>query len=410
MKLDAVSQNIIDAIDAHADRLKEISLSVYENPELGNREFKAAGIAAEELENHGFVLERGLRGIKPDSEDAVFLETAFKATYRGKESGSTIALLLEYDALPQFGHGCGHNLILGAGLGAAIGLSKTMADLPGTLIVYGTPAEEGRPPVGNKTEMVPAGHFDDVDVVLASHPGDRWDTGAHWLALKAVNIDFHGVASHAASAPEEGINALATAYLFFNGVDALRQHVRSGTRMSGTITKGGTTANIVPDFAQVVMLVRAFDKPTVESVAKRVENIIEGACLMTGARAEYQWNRGAEAPINVPILDELVMNNVILLGADRERIKEWTAYASSDLGDVGVVVPTMNLFFPAGPEGTPLHSEAMVKAAGSSEGLEAMITASKIMAVSASDLFKDSELVNQIREEFFQLRRASHGF
>jgi metal-dependent amidase/aminoacylase/carboxypeptidase family protein len=131
---------------------------------------------------------------------------------------------------------------------------------------------------------------------------------------------------------------------------------------------------------------------------------------MTGARAEYQWNRGAEAPINVPILDDLVKKNIILLGADRERIKEWTAYASTDLGDVGVVAPTMNLFFPAGPEGTPLHSEAMLKAAGSSEGLEAMIKASKIMAVSASDLFKDSGLVDQIKKEFSQLRRASHGF
>lgn len=407
MDLDTTAQKMIEQIDKNADRIKDLSLYIHSHPETASTEYKAAKILCDELEKNGFKVERGLEALRPVNNEKIFLKTAFKAIFKGKEEGSNIAILLEYDALP-IGHGCGHNLICAAGLSAALGLGGIMKDLPGTLVVYGTPAEENGLK-GNKTEMVHAGHFKDIDIVLANHPGDRWDTKANWLAFRKLYVDFHGVASHAASAPEKGISALKAACLFFNGVDALREFVRSDTRMHGRIVNGGRMCNIVPDYSQVEFGVRAFDLVYVDELKEKVTNIIKGACLMTGAKADYEWGYGVNAPIIVPTLSDFVTENIKGFGVEKNKIKPWTAYASTDLGEVGVNCPTVNLFYAAAPEGVNLHTEEMVAASGSERALDNMILASKILAYSAYKLFSNWRQVKDIKQEFEQIRRNLYG-
>ncbi len=399
---DYLEQRIIDAIEENSNRIKQLSLNIFNNPETANKEYLAADILTKELEAHGFTIKRGLKGIKPVDREEVILDTAFKARAPGKKTGPNIALILEYDALPT-GHACGHNLICAAGLSAALGLKEVMGEVQGNLLVFGTPAEEGAL-TGNKTEMTYAGHFADVDVILANHPGDRWDPGANWLAFSKGTINFHGKASHAASAPEQGINALKAAYLFFNGVDALREHIREDARLHGIITQGGNKSNMVPEFAQVMFAVRAFDKPYVNKVVQRVTDIIEGACLMTGARADYSWGYAVNAPLNVPSLVELTKEKIKQVGIESKEIRRWTAYASTDLGEVGITVPTMNLFYSAAPPGTGLHTEEMLKAVKEPIALDAMITASKVIALTAYQIFTSPALLKEIKAEFSTIK------
>jgi len=408
-ELDATAQKIVAAIDAEKARLQEISKFIWDNPELGNAEFKAVELLTGELEKHGFKVTKGLKGIKPAAdlkpgENAEqMLDTAFKAVFEGKPGGPTIAIMIEYDALPM-GHGCGHNTMATSGLASAIGLSKVMADLPGTLIAIGTPNEEGTGPLGGKVWLLNAGHFDDVDVALIVHDGDRWDTGSDWLAIRSTTIEFTGVPSHAAAAPEKGVSALDAAILFMNGLDAMREHVRQDTRMHAIITNGGAAANIVPEKAAIRIMVRALDRPYVDQLVGRVSKIIDGAAMMSGATATYSWGSGLAAPINVPALDDMVLENAKLVGADPGRVKPWTALASSDLGDVGFMLPTCNLWFPIAPEGSALHTNGQMAAAGTPEAANAAMTAGKAIAVSAYHLFTQPEEVSAIRAQFAAMK------
>jgi len=208
----ALNDRITAAIDEFREELIAVSRDIHSHPELNYEEWHAAGVLADSLEARGFEVQRSVGGI----------ETAFAATLEGRADGPTVALLAEYDALPGVGHGCGHNLIAISNIGAAFGLKAAMAELPGRLVVLGTPAEEGG---GGKIRMLEAGVFDGVDVSLSSHPGShltviRTDlpidetTG---LAMVGFRYIFRGLASHAAARPEAGINALNGVIHLFTG-------------------------------------------------------------------------------------------------------------------------------------------------------------------------------------------------
>ena len=220
------------------------------------------------------------------------METAFRGTLEGGGGdGPTVALLAEYDALPEIGHGCGHNLIAISNLGAGLGVQAAMANLPGRLVVLGTPAEEGG---GGKNRMIDAGVFDDVDISLSSHPssnltvfGTEAAIDETWsLAMVRYRFDFYGKAAHAAVAPEAGINALNAVIHTFNGIDSMRQHLRPDTRIHGIITDGGTAPNVVPEFASADFILRSRDRVCLNEIVQKVVAIANGAATMTGARLE----------------------------------------------------------------------------------------------------------------------------
>jgi len=398
--LDGAAQAIIEAVDTLDDDLAATALSIFNRPERGNAEYQACDLLAARLAAAGFRVEKGLRGSKPLSGEEICLDTAFKATLEGKPGGPTLAIMLEYDALPM-GHACGHNLIAASGLGAALAIADTVRDIPGRLWVIGTPAEEGGP-LGGKIPLLKAGHFAGADVVFITHPGDRWDTGSDFLAVTGATIAFTGVPAHAAAAPEKGVSALDAAVITYNAIETIREHMRSDARLHGIITDGGQASNIVPERAELKYGVRALDRAYVDVLKQKVENCARAGALATGADVKIDWTFGYGSPINIPRLDTLVLDYAKTVGA--VGIKKWDALGSSDLGDVGFEIPTCNLWFAIAPEGVLPHTHEFMQAAGSPEGVRAAVLAAKAIALSAHKLFTDPEMVGRIKADFNALK------
>ncbi|MGL5379631.1 M20 family metallopeptidase [Clostridium sp.] len=310
------------------DELCEISRFIYDNPELGNEEFKATEKLTSFLEKHNFKIEREFLG----------MNTAFRATYDSNKEGPVIGYLCEYDALPKIGHGCGHNIIGTMSAGAGVILSKILNEVGGKIVVYGTPAEETN---GAKVIFAEAGVFDELDVAMIAHPHSTTCKSGKSVALYPLQFTYKGKTAHAASCPQDGINALNSVIQLFNGIDALRQHVTPDVRMHGIITNGGVAANIVPDEATAQFYFRAAEKETLNELVEKVKRIAEGAALMTGAtlimeKYELQYDN-LKTNEN---LSEAFNENLRKLGI--LEIGERDTFGSSDIGNVSHIVPTIH--------------------------------------------------------------------
>ncbi|SCZ80184.1 M20 family metallopeptidase [Acidaminobacter hydrogenoformans] len=374
--------------------ISEVARKIYDHPQMAFTETYACELLCEVLSSQGFEVERNLRGVNPDTKDAWIMDTAFTATLKGNASGPTIAILLEYDALPD-GHACGHNLIASAGLSAALMLAKQMGALPGKLIVYGTPGEEGK---AGKAHMVEAGLFDGVDVALATHPGDRWATGSDFLATKTATIVFKGVPSHASAAPEKGISALDAAVIAYNAIELQREHLRSDARVHGFIRDGGKVTNVVPDRAEMDWGVRALDNVYMEKLADMIERCARAGALATGAEMEISWSVTYGAPVKVEALDTMVIRLAEALTSG--LVKPFDVLGSSDVGNVSFVLPTCNLWFGITPEGVMPHTKEFLAASGASESIPSVLTAGTVIALAARRLFMDREMVENYKEAF----------
>jgi len=228
--IDKLKALVIKEVDSHHDQLRELSLKIHSTPELGFHETKAAGWLTQYLKKNGFSIERGISG----------LATAFKGSYgKGKPA---IALLAEYDALPKLGHACGHNLIAGSAVGAAVASEAAIDQLGGTVLIIGTPAEEL---YGGKAIMVERGAFNNIDIAMMVHPGVHDAATTQALACISLDVEFFGKATHASARPEAGINALEAMLQSFAAINSLRQHIKDKARIHGIITDGGEAANIV---------------------------------------------------------------------------------------------------------------------------------------------------------------------
>ena len=398
----AASQETLSsqAIDAARDELYEIALDIHAHPELNYEEFYAADLLAGALEGHGFEVERGIGRV----------ETAFRGTLRGGGGdGPTVAVLAEYDALPEIGHGCGHNLIAMAALGAGLGLQANIDSLPGRVVVVGTPAEEGG---GGKIRLLEAGVFDEVDVALSSHPfsnrtviptetplGESWS-----LAMVGYRYIYHGKAAHAAAAPEAGINALNAVIHLFTGIDAMRQHLREDCRIHGVITDGGMAPNVVPEFAAANFMLRCRDRDYLrEVVVGRVRAIAEGAASMTGAALEVQEF--------YPFYDNVRPNSAVAraLRACAERVGlglneplpgRQGSGASTDFGNVSQAIPAFELRYAVSETPVPSHTRQMTETATTEFARSNALTVAKALSLTACNLLEDPELLKAAKAEF----------
>ncbi|MEK7353208.1 MAG: amidohydrolase [Chloroflexota bacterium] len=248
---------MVNSLDANKMRLKELSLKIHDNPELGFQEVKAADWLTGYLEENGFTIERGICGIA----------TAFRASYgTGRPA---IALLAEYDALPGLGHGCGHNIICACAAGAGVAAKQAIDQLGGSIQVIGTPGEEGW---GGKVIMADKGAFKELDIAMLVHPETNDFATTEALACQTLDIEFFGKAAHAAANPELGINALEAILQSFTAINSLRQHIRSTARIHGIITDGGKAANIVPDHSAGNFMLRAMENDYLDELKERVLN------------------------------------------------------------------------------------------------------------------------------------------
>jgi amidohydrolase len=396
-------QKIVAAIDEASANCRLVSQKIWEFKELGQQEFKSSALLMEELRKLGFTVTGDLK-VPADLVKDGIAKTAFRAELMGKGPGPTITIMVEYDALKN-GHACGHNLIATSGLIAAAGLASVMKDLPGRILVIGTPDEERGSLGGGKIALLEGGNFEGSDVVLITHPGDSWSLDQRSLAMKRATFIFKGKASHAASAPHKGISALDAALLTFNAVDMLREHVRQDVRIHGIIKKGGDLVNVVPELAEAEFAVRALDTTTMEEVYQKLINCAKAGELASGARLEFKEPRTAlKAPIAVPEYLELVAQKMRLVGIPESEMKVREEFASSDLGNVGHAYPTINLTFKIAPEGTAGHSDALREAAASDEAWKSTVAAGKVLALTAYDLLTHPAKVNEIRERFKELK------
>lgn len=352
--------------------LCEISEYIYHNPELGNQEFKSSEKLISFLEEHNFIVEREFLGLK----------TAFRAVYDSNKPGLTVGYLCEYDALPEIGHGCGHNMIGTMSAGAGVILSKIVDKVGGRIIIYGTPAEETN---GAKVIFAENGVFEELDAAMILHPSDKTTKSGTSMALYPLQFTYRGRTAHAAGCPQDGINALNSVIQLFNGIDALRQHVTPDVRMHGIITNGGVAANIVPDEAVAQFYFRAAKKETVMDVVEKVKKIAEGAALMTGATLEMERFElpydNLETHEN---LSEAFNENLRSLGIT--DIVENKDFGSSDIGNVSQIVPTIHPNIGISNCRVVGHSREMADATISELGHERLITGTLALAYTGYDV------------------------
>lgn len=382
-----MKDSMIKELEALKEKLWGINDYIYNNPELGNKEFKAVEKLTGILREHNFIVETGIAN----------MPTAFKAIYDSNKPGPTVSYLCEYDALPDIGHGCGHNMIGTMSVGAGILLSKVLNNIGGRVIVFGTPAEETD---GGKVYMASAGVFKDVDVAMILHPSEASYESGSSLAMDAIQFDFRGKASHAAAEPEKGINALDAAILTFNGINALRQHVTSDVRIHGIIKEGGIAANIVPEKAVAQFYVRAAERKNLDQVVEKVKNIAKGAALMTGATLEVS---------NYEISYDNMNTNKLLSKAFTENLKAIgvtdinppsSASGSIDMGNVSRVVPAIHPYIGLSCPNVAGHTREMADMTVTETGHKALIDGVAALAFTGYDVITNKELLEGINKEF----------
>jgi amidohydrolase len=373
-------------VETHREKLIELALKIHSNPELGFHEVKAAGWLTQYLEENGFVIKRGVYQ----------LPTAFEASYgKGRPA---IAILAEYDALPDVGHACGHNIIATCAVGAGVASRIAVDQGGGSILVVGTPAEEL---YGGKILMAEKGAFSDLDAAMMVHPGTVDTATTEALACQTLDVEFFGKAAHAAAKPEEGINALEAMLQSFTAINSLRQHIRSTARIHGIITDGGEAANIVPSHSAGNFIVRAMDIEYLAELKEKVLNCFIGAATASGARLQYKWDNVCYAPLrNNLTLARLFIQNMEPLGRRVSLSEPNHAFGSTDMGNVSQLVPSIHPTVAIADNEVLVHSPEFASAAASERGFKGMLDAAKALAMTVVDLLVSTETLAIVREEF----------
>jgi amidohydrolase len=377
--MDAIAAAVVDAIDAAADRLDAVARDIHAHPELCYEERYAADRIAGELDRSGIDVERGAGGVA----------TALRARF-GCPGGARVAVLAEYDALPDIGHACGHNLIAAGALGAALGLHAVRALLPGEVVFLGTPAEEGG---GGKIRLIEAGLFDGIDAAMMFHPLDRTVLWQGALAMTRLEMTFRGKPSHAAAAPWDGSSALRAVIQTFNLIDSARVHLRDGARVHGIITDGGQAVNIIPERAACEFSVRAPTAAYLETVVAHVRRAAAGAALATGTTVDIVAKQGYRDMRNNEPLARRLGDKLAALGVAFADTDPTIGTGSTDMGDVSYVVPSIHPYLGICEPGEAFpHEHGFAARAAAAPGLRAMRAAAKAMALLAWDVLADPDL------------------
>lgn len=371
----------------------ELALTIGNNPEQGYKEFYAQKTLTEFLGKQGFIIEKPLGGI----------ETAFFASFKGKAGGSKIAFLAEYDALPEIGHACGHNLIGAAGAGAAVVLSR-IPDLNGEIIVIGCPAEESS---GAKVALVEQGVFNNIDAALMFHPGSCHVPDISSLALDALEVSFYGKASHMAIEESTTVNALEALLILFEKLTKLKRKLSKAQRIDGIIIEGGKVPNIVPDKATARFYLRAETRNDLNKMRQKFLDLANRAASQTGATVSWKHYEFSYHEMKT---------NSVLAGRFRDNLQELgikdieppqTMMGSVDMGNVSHVVPAIHSYLRMGRGLQVPHTLEFAKAALSEEGKEVLFLAVKALSLTGWDVLTDIRLMDKIKKEF---KKEKHWF
>lgn len=388
-----------EVIEMHRAELCKMADLIYDFAEKSAEEYKSMELLTDYLQNEGFTVERGIA-----------LDTAFRATWdncraavddEGKNTAPVLGILVEYDALEDIGHACGHHMQGPAGIGAAIAIKEVMKDYPFKLVIYGTPAEET---LGGKIVMLDAGYMKELDLALMSHGSPNTSVDEKCMALENFVVTFHGVKSHAAISPDEGRSALDAALLSFHAIEMLREHVKDDTRMHYTIRNAGGPPNVVPDLTVAEYTLRSYSTSYLNTVVERFYNILKGAALMTDTTYDIQRDLPFKSKIVCHSVNDLLMKNAAYekapsIAAPRKKT------GSTDFGNVLYEIPgsCIRIAFTK-PDAQP-HSQEYLEAGKTDKAHDAICYAAKIMADTFCDVITTPGLLTQIKEEFYAAKQ-----
>ncbi len=410
-RLRILKERAAAAVVTMAPGLCSLSDRIFHNPELGFSEYKASGWLSQFLADHGFEVEMGVAG----------MNTAFRAylpgtprpgparrgatpaqcgevpgSSPGQSADPVVALLAEYDALPEIGHGCGHNIIGVAACGAAAAVRGVLGEIRGTVVVYGCPAEEGAVlGAGGKVALVRQGYFDGVDAAMMIHPASRYVVSSKSLARAALKIVFRG--------GEAGEGVQSAALLAFNAINALRQHLTPGARVHGVIASGDllpARTEVAAGRCEIRAYVRAPNTPEMEACVAKVKDCACGAALAAGCEIEFGYTS--------PTYEEMVTNeelaaafaaNLKALGVDVEEGLD-AGTGSTDMGNVSHVTPSLHAYVATCPRGVPGHTREFGRATLTQDAHENMLTGVKALAMTVVDLLGDPAFLAKVKAEF----------
>jgi amidohydrolase len=383
-----------DATAAVLPDALELSHRVHANPELAFQEFQASAWTADLLRRHGFDVIAPAGG----------LETAFVARWAGDRPGPVIAYAGEYDALPEVGHGCGHNLMCASSAGAAVAAARVLGrDFGGEVRFIGTPAEEA----GNgKVHLIDAGLFGDVDACLQIHPSDSNSAEVLALAITEVGVTFHGKLAHASADPWLGKNALDAIVLLYTMVAQWRQHLKHGERVHGIITHGGAAPNIVPDLTSGRWYLRTPVDADLDAMIERFGAMADAAAAATGCSVELAIDPAnrCRTMVNNPTLLEIWRRHLTEAGIVDDPVDPNAG--STDMANVSHEVPTIHPYLQIAPRGTPGHSREFAAHAGGEDGDRVLERAIRILAATGVELIRNPDKVETAWRE---LRDAGGG-
>ncbi|XP_037505511.1 xaa-Arg dipeptidase [Rhipicephalus sanguineus] len=308
--------------------------------------------------------------------------------------------MAEYDALSEMGHSCGHNLIVEAALGASLALKKaleTTADLPGRVICLGTPAGESG---SSKLLMVNGGALADVDAVIMAHPSSVNDVAPPYFAMGKVRARYIAKALYMACAPSNPVNALDAAVTAYTAVTAMRQHIKPTWKVHGVITSAGLVANVVPDETELLYYYRAPNALELEQLRRLLDNCLQGAAVSTGCTLDMDWEGGYEALLtNGPLADAFCKSAASLgLQLQPKSSAKVLFLSSSDIGHVSQRVPTIQPTFAVCS--APNHSREFAAAVCYKDAQGPTLLMAKAMALTGLELFRDPELLKEVRKNF----------
>lgn len=386
-----LSAAIDDAVSADARDLIALSAKLHAHPELRFEEVKAAAWICELVASRNIAVEKGLGG----------MPTSLRAR-AGTAGGPRVAILAEYDALPEIGHACGHNLIAAGAVGAFLAAARVVAQTGGEVVLLGTPAEEGG---GGKIKLIDAGVFEGLDAAIMFHPFDR-DILAHSaLASLWLMFEFTGVPSHAAAAPHIGASALTACMDTFRLVDGQRVHFKDGVRVHGYITNGGQAVNIIPEHAACEFSVRARDVEELARVRAIVERCARGAAMAGGVEVQLKMRPGYKDMRNNLTMARVFGEHLAAGGREARETDPRVGAGSTDMGDVSHVVPAIHPYLAIVGEGEALcHEHRFAAAAASDQAAQTALAAAKAMAKTAIELLGSPALRQAVRAEWSERR------
>ena len=384
--------------DEIRSEIEALSDAIYAHPELGFDEFNSSKLHAEILEKHGFKVEKPYLGF----------ETGYRAEFSGDKPGPRICFMAEYDALPGLGtdggpgHGCGHNMLGSTSVAAGIILSRKIAEIGGSVVVMGTPAEETS---GAKVNYADAGAFSDIDAAIVDHPAsDAHHKSGRSLALRAMMFIFDGKTAHAASAPHLGVNALDACTITNVAIGLLRQQTRDDARIHGIISEGGLAPNVIPDHCVMKCYVRAADRIYRDELMERVINCAKAGALATGCSLSMdEYELGYDDLKTNEALSDLFTECLYAVGVGKVDEPRKT-FGSLDAGNVSYVCPTIHPYFPIGCDASlAAHTREFGALTQTQFAKDNMMQTAQAMALAGARMIQEPETMAKIRKEFDEM-------